>query len=114
MKRPFAVGDHVVYRKQKRSVHPTPRARDVMPSRGGDEYLYRVDKYWTVSRVLDGDAIEAVTRRGKTHRLSARDPRLVRAGWFAELLHGREFPLVDLPDNDGSRDRSPSTGTGND
>ncbi len=39
------IGDAVVYRKQKVSIHPSPRAYDIHPAGQGDTYCYFVDKY---------------------------------------------------------------------
>jgi len=88
----FIKGDRIIYKKNKISAHPTPRARDVHPSSGGDDYHYVVDKYWIVTDIIDEQTIEAMTRTGKKHRLSVRDPRLRKAGLFSRLFHYSHFP----------------------
>ncbi len=91
------VGDHIVYRKQKASSKPGPRARKIAPSEHGETYWYFVDKYWTVSSVQEDGSIDVVTRRGKVHRLRADDPCLRRSNLVDELLHRQLFPSLPAP-----------------
>ncbi|MEI9894216.1 MAG: hypothetical protein WDN28_10115 [Chthoniobacter sp.] len=88
------VGDPIVYRKQKVSTHPTPRAYEVHPAGQGDTYSYFVDKFWTVENVLNDGRILVTTRTRKQHCLRADDPNLRKAGLAARLLHGKRFPRV--------------------
>ena len=88
----FQPGDLVVYRIQKSSLHPGPRARDVFPASSGDFYSYSVDKFWRVVAVQDGNKLVALTRRGKQRTLAADDPSLRRAHWWERLLFRNRFP----------------------
>jgi hypothetical protein len=90
-RRPFQRGDRVVYRKTKHSLHPGPRAQDVFPAPGGDDYSYCVDKYWTVTDLTD-DRIVVITRRGKTHVLDKNDPNLRHARFWERWFLGDRFP----------------------
>jgi hypothetical protein len=94
VKAPFKPGDYVIYRKQKFSVHPGPRARDVRPAPNGDLYSYEVDKFWMVLAVEGGDKIILCTRRGKHLTLSGDDPALRRAHWVERILFRQRFPAV--------------------
>ncbi len=89
----FAVGDRVIYRREKHSTHPGPRARNIDPAPLGELYSYEVDKFWTVQRVENGNLV-LVTRRGKTHSVKADDPRLRRANLWERLVHGSRFPQI--------------------
>lgn len=91
----YRPGDAVVFRMQKRSTHPGPRAADVRPDRFGDQYSYMVDKFWVIDRVLDDGRLVARTRRGKTHTLHPADPRLHRARWWDKLRYGSRFPQAE-------------------
>jgi hypothetical protein len=88
------VGDGVVYRKQKVSTRPCPRAYDIHPTSQGDDYTYFVDKFWTVENVLRDGRILVTTRTKKHHYLSPDDPNLREAGWMARLRYGRRFPQL--------------------
>src|SRR5262245_258267 len=92
MSTPYEPGDVVVYRKQKRSLHPGPHARDIYPAPHGDEYSYWVDKFWRVIAVEPDNTLVVRTRRGKEHRLPADDPALRRAHWWEWLLLWHRFP----------------------
>lgn len=91
-RKPFQPGDLVVYRKTKHSPHPGPRAEDVFPASGGDDYSYCVDKYWRVTALRDDDRVVVATRRGKTHVLSPEDPNLRRANVWERWFLGGRFP----------------------
>src|SRR5580698_9177318 len=54
-------GDFLIYRKTKASPHPGPRARNVEASEKGDDYYYEVDKFWTLSDILDDGRLVALT-----------------------------------------------------
>ncbi len=84
----YQPGDWVVYRKSKVSSSPGPRAHNVHPTRGGDDYTYIVDKYWVVAKVLDDGDLVLRTPRRKTHQISPSGPDLRAASllgrWFRE------------------------------
>jgi hypothetical protein len=88
----FSVGDHVIYHKSKTSPRPGPRAEDVHAAEHGEDYSYIVDKFWTVSAVIDEETIEVRTRQGKTHCLKTNDPLLRKAGVVDELRFRTRFP----------------------
>jgi hypothetical protein len=102
-RRAFQPGDRVVYRKTKHSLHPGPRAQDVFPAPGGDDYSYCVDKYWTVTNLADDDRIVVITRRGKTHVLDKNDPNLRFARFWERWFLGDRFP-----ENAAAPDEAPS------
>jgi len=87
-------GDFLVYRKSKASPHPGPRARNVQASEKGDDYYYEVDKFWTVSDVLEDGRLVAVTRTGKRVYLTPEDERLRKAGLLDLMRYRRRFPMV--------------------
>ena len=82
----YAPGDHVVYLKQKASVHPGPRAEEVHPAPHGDLYHYVVRKPWTVVRVVNDHLIEVVTNGGKHHYIRTDDAHLRKPGVLESLL----------------------------
>jgi hypothetical protein len=88
----FRIGDCVVYRKPKVSLHPSQRARDIRPTAHGDHYDYSVDKFYRVIEVLPNLKIKVLTRRGRRHALAADDPALRRAFWWERLLLRHRFP----------------------
>ena len=90
----FRPGDRVIYRKQKHSTSPGPRARDVDPAPHGEEYSYCVDKFWTVRERVDNDHLLLVTRRGKEHIVAATDPNLRHPHWWERLLYSSKFPSL--------------------
>jgi predicted SPOUT superfamily RNA methylase MTH1 len=96
----FQVGERVIFRMIKRSVHPGPRAVHVRPEPAGEGYQYEVNKFWTVSEVRDNQVV-LVTRRGKTRVVDANDPALRRAGWWERLAYRGRFP-TDLHAADGA------------
>lgn len=96
MKTPsLSKGDWVIYRKQKVSASPGPRAQQTVPASKGETYNYVVEKYWVVDETLDDGQIRLRTRRGKIHDVSADDPRLRKARWWERLLFGRRFRAVE-------------------
>ena len=103
----YAPGDWVVYRKQKRSASPGPRAESVRPASRGESYNYFVDKYWVVEQVLSEDKLRLRTRRGKEHIVPIHDPRLRKARWWERLMHRNRFQLITAQD-DGSSPTSTS------
>jgi hypothetical protein len=91
---PVHVGDRIVYRKQKVSTHPSPRAYDVHPASQGDTYIYFIDKFWTVEKILRDGRLLVTTRTHKHHYLSPEDPNLQKASWFARLRYWKRFPTL--------------------
>ena len=87
----FSPNDWVVYTREKHSLKPGPRAKNISPSPYGELYSYEVDKYWVVRQVNGGDIV-LETRKGKTHRVSATDRRLRKAYWWERLLFSGRFP----------------------
>lgn len=83
-------GDWVVFRKQKFSASPGPRARRVVAAERGDTYQYVVDKYWVVQSLQD-EGLLLRTRTGKEHVVAADDPRLRLARWWERWLLADRF-----------------------
>lgn len=92
----FKPGDLVIYRMTKHSQCPGPRAKAITPSPHGDEYKYRVDKFWIVDQVLDDGRLQLRTRRGKTRVIRQNDLNLRPAAWWELLLYRRLFPQRDV------------------
>jgi hypothetical protein len=88
----FQLGDVVVYRKQKSSVHPSPNAKDIKPAPHGDSYYYSIEKFWRVIGVRPDNTLIVLTRKGKQHTITANDPALRRVHWWERLLFWRRFP----------------------
>lgn len=95
-------GDWVIYRKQKVSTIPGPRAQNTVPSPNGETYSYVVEKYWIVEEVLTGQ-VRLVTRRGKRHVVGLNDDRLRSAKWWERWLFAARFRAVETTCNDGVR-----------
>ena len=88
----YATGDYIIYKMQKNSIHPGPRARNIHPSAHGDRYYYLVDKYWKVLDVLGGDRLIAITRKGKRRILKACDRHLRKANVVERIFFRDKFP----------------------
>jgi len=82
----------VVFRKQKRGIAPSPRAKNLRPAQHGEDYGYDIEKYWRVCEILADGQLEVVTRRGKRHQIVATDARLRRANWFERWFLATRFP----------------------
>ena len=95
-------GDWVIYRKQKVSTIPGPRAQNTVPSPNGETYSYVVEKYWIVEEVLTGQ-VRLVTRRGKRHVVALEDGRLRSAKWWERWLLASRFRAVETTHNDDVR-----------
>jgi hypothetical protein len=95
MARMFRPGDPVIYRATKHSAHPGPRAQEVTAETYGEGYSYVVDKFWVVAETRPDGQVVLKTRRGKTHRLSADDPRLRPARWWERLWFRDRFPSLE-------------------
>lgn len=89
----FAIGDQVIYTRDKYSNRPGPRAKNVSPTPHGETYAYQVDKYWVVTAVEPDGSLVLRTRRGKEHTVNFSDPRLRRATWWERLLYSSRFPV---------------------
>ncbi|MCA9227886.1 MAG: hypothetical protein KDA47_19835 [Planctomycetales bacterium] len=87
----FRPGDLVVYRKQKHSNHPGPRAREVAPEPHGELYTYLVEKFWVVAECRDENKLLLRTRRGKEHLIDAADHNLRRANIWERLFYRDRF-----------------------
>jgi hypothetical protein len=87
----FSPNDWVVYTREKHSLSPGRRAKNIEPSPHGEMYSYEVDKYWIVRQVLDGEVV-LQTRRGKSHTLPATDARLRKANLWERLFFAQRFP----------------------
>jgi hypothetical protein len=99
-KRPFQIGDQVIFTKSKHSLAPGPRAREVMPEAGGDGYSYLVEKLWVVEDRSSDGRLVLRTRRGKRHEVSERDQRLRRANLWERFRFRGRFPDGTEPDED--------------
>ena len=84
-------GDWIIYRKQKHSTSPGPRAKEVNAARRGDNYTYVVDKFWVVKQRLRNNQLLVVTRLGKQHILAVDDPNLRLASWWERLINKSRF-----------------------
>ena len=91
MRKDWAQGDWVVYRKSKRSSSPGPRAAHVNASSKGESYTYTVDKFWVVDRLLPDGQILLRTSTGKTNVLMSDDPNLRRAGILQRFFWRSKF-----------------------
>lgn len=87
----YQPGDWVIYRKTKFSPTPGPRAVNVFPTPGGDDYAYQVDKYWVVADVHRDGTLVLETRRGKQHEVRSDDPSLRRANLWERFWHRQRF-----------------------
>ena len=99
----FEPGDWIVYHKTKWSTDPGPRAQDVRPAPGGEQYVYSVDKYWVVEEIKDDGSVVLITRRGKRHVLSTELPSLRRANWFERLRYRSRFEAVEQTHRDAQK-----------
>ena len=59
-----------VYSKQKHSVSPGPRAREVDAAARGETYSYTVDKFWIIKQHLEDGQLLLITRTGKQHAMT--------------------------------------------
>jgi hypothetical protein len=87
----FRRGEIVVYKKQKVSPKPGPRAHDIAPAVQDGKFAYVVDKFWVVTEVRDDGKIMVRTRRGKQHCIDPLDPNLRRVGWWDRLWNRSEY-----------------------
>ncbi len=87
----FQPKDWVVYTREKHSLSPGRRAKNIAPAPHGELYSYEVDKYWIV-REVRGNEIVLETRKGKTHSVSSNDSRLRKANLWERLFLSNRFP----------------------
>lgn len=92
VKKQFHVGDKVVLTLDKFGVNPGRRAKNIAPAPHGELYSYQVDKYWVVTEVRADGNLVVKTRRGKTHLVTADDPRLRKASWLERWFFAKRFP----------------------
>ena len=88
------VGDRLIYRMQKSSTRPSPRAYGIYPASEGDTYSYFVDKFWTVKSVLRNGGFFVVTRTGKQRYLEPNDANYRRAGLLSRVRYAKRFPRL--------------------
>lgn len=87
----FKVNDWVVCTREKHSLSPGPRAKNISPSPHGEMYSYEVDKYWIVREITD-DTLVLETRTGKKHELPKSDRRLRHPTWWERFFYADRFP----------------------
>ncbi len=87
----FQPNDWVVYTREKHSLSPGPRAKNIAPSPHGEMYSYEVDKYWIVRQVTDGEIV-LETRKGKVHAIPLNDRRLRKANFWERIFFANRFP----------------------
>lgn len=87
----FKRGDLLIYKKQKHSDHPGPRAHSTAASVQDGVFSYVVDKYWIVVDVCEDGTLEVQTRGGKRHRLHADDPNLRHATWWQRIWNRSRY-----------------------
>ncbi len=102
MRAKFAIGDRVIYTRDKYSNRPGPRAKNVSPTPHGETYTYQVDKFWVVSEFLADGSIVLQTRRGKNHVVAAGDPRLRKARWWEKFFYANRFPVPNASPSDST------------
>ena len=102
----FKVNDWVVYTREKYSLSPGRRAKNISPSPHGEMYSYQVDKYWVVRQTLP-NAVVLETRTGKQHQLCITDRRLRHATWWERFFYSDRFPRR----NSSEDSNSPATRT---
>ena len=93
----FSPNDWVVYTREKHSLSPGRRAKNISPSLRGEMYSYEVDKYWIVRHVGESEVV-LETRRGKLHTLLANNSRLRKANFWERILFSQKFPAKASPD----------------
>lgn len=93
------VGEKVIFSKDKTSLSPGKRAKEVVAAVKGDQYSYIVDKYWVVKEVRSDGTILLLTRRGKQHTVTLDDPRLRRASLLEKFLLRKRFPSLTDAEN---------------
>ena len=87
----FKVNDWVICTREKYSLSPGRRAKNISPSPHGELYSYEVDKYWIVRQVLP-DLLVLETRTGKHRQLPIADRRLRHPTWWERFFYADRFP----------------------
>ncbi len=87
MQRKHKRGDLLIYKKQKQSRKPGPRAHSVAAAVQNGLFSYVVDKFWIVEEIHEDGTLEVRTPRGKRHKLDPDDPNVRRATWWQRLRH---------------------------
>jgi len=90
----FRPGDRVIFSLRRRSTHLRIGAKDVLPERHGEGYLYLVDSFWLVTQAR-GALVVVTTGQGRIHLLEAADTRLHPASWWQRLIYYRRFPKLE-------------------
>lgn len=91
----WQVGDWVIYRKQKRSNIPGPRAEAIHPDAHGENYSYIVEKHWVIQEIKVSGELVLITRRGKQHTISPGDERLHSLNWWQRRKLMKRFHEVE-------------------
>ncbi|MDB4786695.1 hypothetical protein OAK91_00270 [Planctomycetaceae bacterium] len=89
------MGDWVIYRKQKRSSSPGPRAKSLHAAQSGEDYAYIVEKYWIVHEIGSDGILTLITRQGKQHIISRNDPRLRKPRLIERWFVANRFREVE-------------------
>lgn len=96
-RRSFTRGDPIVYRMQKHSRRPGPRAKDVRAAPRGDTYCYSVDKFWVVADARPDGKLLLCTRGGKRHVVDGQSSRIRRPTLWERVAYRHRFPqLADI------------------
>ena len=90
----FQLGDNVIFQMPKTSRRPGPRAQNIRPAQCGDTYRYTIEKYWVVDEILSDGLLLLRTRRGKTHVVAAKDPRLKHPSLWQQIRYRKRFLAV--------------------
>ncbi len=88
--------DLVVYSKQKHSVSPGPRAREVEAAARGETYSYTVDKFWIIEQQLVDGQLLLITRTGKQHTIDKNDPNLRKATLWEKWYYRERYREIKL------------------
>ena len=93
----FNRGDLLIYKKQKQSNRPGPRARSVASAVQDGVFSYVVDKLWIVGTIGEDGTLEVHTRSGKCHQVAADDPNLRRVNWWQSIWYRSSYQeLVEV------------------
>lgn len=93
----FKRGDVLIYKKQKQSIRPGPRAHSVAAAVQDGVFSYVVDKLWIVGKICEDGTLEVHARGGKCHKLFADDPNLRRLNWWQRIWYRSSYEdLVDV------------------
>ena len=87
--------DLVVYTKQKHSVSPGPRAREVDAATRGESYSYTVDKFWVIKQLIEDGQLLLITRTGKQHAIHQNDPNLRKATLWERWYYRQRYREIE-------------------